>query len=78
MKTKKLERFKSAKACGTAIGLSDLDMELIRQKKRLIEKLKEERLNRKMSQAKLAEEVGWKLEVNNLPLQGWNQDRYPK
>jgi DNA-binding Xre family transcriptional regulator len=60
MNTKKVERFKTAKDFGAAIGLSNLDMELIRQKKRLIEKLKEARLSRKMSQAKLAEEVGSK------------------
>ena len=57
---KRLERFKSAKDFGAAIGLSDLDMELIHQKKRLIEKLIEERLKRKMSQAELAEEIGSK------------------
>lgn len=56
----KVERFKSASDFGRALGLSDLEMELIRQKKRLIEKLKEARIKRGMSQAALAEMVGSK------------------
>ena len=60
MKTKKIERYKTAREFGHALGLSDIDMALIRQKKKLIEKLKEERIKKKISQAKLAEEVGSK------------------
>ena len=55
-----MERFKSAKSFGAALGLSDLDMELIHQKKLLIEKLKEVRLRKKISQAVLAEKIGSK------------------
>jgi len=60
MKTRKIERYKTAKDFGAALGLSNIDMELIRQKKKLIERLKGERLTRKVSQAKLAELVGSK------------------
>ncbi|MBI4040311.1 MAG: helix-turn-helix transcriptional regulator [Deltaproteobacteria bacterium] len=59
MKTK-IERYKTAKEFGTALGLSDVEMELIHQKKKLIEKLKEVRIKRKLSQQKLAELVGSK------------------
>ena len=38
MKTKAIN-YKSSEAFGKALGLSKLDMELIRQKKKLIEKL---------------------------------------
>jgi len=43
-----------------ALGLSDLEIELIRQKKRMIEKLKVARLKKGISQAALAERVGSK------------------
>lgn len=59
MKTK-VERYKSAKAFGAALGLSDVEMELIRQKKRIIEKLRAARLRKGLSQAKLAALVGSK------------------
>jgi len=59
MKTK-VARYKSAKEFGASLGLSDLEMELIRQKKRLIEKLKVARMKKAVSQAKLAEMVGSK------------------
>ena len=49
------KRFKSAEQFGAAIGLSDLDMEMIRQKKELIEKLQKARIKKGISQAKLAE-----------------------
>jgi len=55
-----VERFKSAKDFGLALGLSEIEMALIMQKKKLIERLKEIRLKRGMSQAKLAELVGSK------------------
>jgi len=56
----KATRYKSITDFGKAIGLSEVEMELIRQKKKLIEKLKAVRLKRKISQAKLAEMVGSK------------------
>ncbi len=59
MKTK-VARYKTAKEFGASLGLSDLEMELIRQKKRLIEKLKVARMKKAVSQAKLAEMVGSK------------------
>jgi ribosome-binding protein aMBF1 (putative translation factor) len=54
------EKFKTAKAFGAALGLSDVEMELIRQKKRIIEKLKAARMKRGISQARLAALVGSK------------------
>ena len=59
MKTK-VARYKTAKEFGASLGLSGLEMELIRQKKRLIEKLKIARKKKGISQAKLAEMVGSK------------------
>lgn len=59
MKTK-VTRYKTAKEFGASIGLSDLEMELILQKKRLIEKLRATRIRKAVSQAKLAELVGSK------------------
>ena len=57
MKTKS-ERFKSARDLGRALGLSDIDMQMIRQKKRLIERLKAARTKQKLSQAEVAHRVG--------------------
>lgn len=56
----KSERFKSAKDFGRALGLSDIEMELIRQKKRLIERLKAARARKGLSQAEVARLVGSK------------------
>ncbi len=56
----KTERFKSSKDFGAALGLSEIEMELIQQKKKLIERLKATRLTRGISQAKLAALVGSK------------------
>ena len=56
----KTERFKSAQDFGSALGLSDLEMELIRQKKRLIEQLKSARTRKGLSQAEVARLVGSK------------------
>lgn len=56
----KLKRYKSVEDFGRALGLSDIDMELIRQKKKIIEKLKKARENQNLSQAKLAAKVGSK------------------
>lgn len=43
---------------GTTIGLSALDKEIIRQKNRMIDHLKEARLNKEISQAELAKKLG--------------------
>ena len=59
MKTQ-THRYKNANELGRALGLSALEMELILQKKKLIEKLKTARLKKKISQAKLADLVGSK------------------
>ena len=57
---KKQKRFKSASDFGRALGLSDVEMQLIRQKKSLIERLKAARTRKGLSQAKLAHMVGSK------------------
>ncbi len=59
MKTK-MKRYKSVEEFGRSLGLSDLDMQLIRQKKKIVEKLKKARLAQHLSQAKLASKVGSK------------------
>lgn len=51
------KKFKSAKELGKFLGLSDLDMELVQQKKKLIEKLKKARNDQEISQAELAKMV---------------------
>jgi predicted XRE-type DNA-binding protein len=56
----KTERFKSARDFGLALGLSDVEMELIRQKKKLIERLKAARTRKGLSQAEVARRVGSK------------------
>ncbi len=56
----KIERYKKAAEFGKALGLSELEIELIRQKKRLIEKLKKEREQKGISQAELATLIGSK------------------
>jgi len=45
---------------GAAIGLSALDKEIIRQKNRMIDHLKEVRLKNEISQAELAKKLGTK------------------
>jgi ribosome-binding protein aMBF1 (putative translation factor) len=50
----KVEKFKSAAEFGRSLGLSDIEIELIRHKKRLIEKLKKVREQKGLSQAELA------------------------
>ena len=62
MKTKvgKTEKFKSVEAFGESLGLSKLEMELIRQKKLLISKLKTARTKKGLSQADLAHAAGSK------------------
>lgn len=59
MKTK-TERYKNARDFGHALGLSDLDMEMVLQKKRIIEKLRNARLRRGLSQADVAARVASK------------------
>ncbi len=56
----KAEKYKSADEFGKALGLSKLEIELIRQKKRIIEKLRKAREQRGLSQAELAEMVSSK------------------
>jgi len=56
----KVEKYKSAKEFGKALGLTDLEMELIRQKKKLIEKLRKAREHKGLSQAELAHKVSSK------------------
>jgi ribosome-binding protein aMBF1 (putative translation factor) len=55
-----MKRFKSAKELGAFLGLSDLEIELIQQKKKIIEKIKKARQTRGHSQAELAKLVGTK------------------
>lgn len=54
---KENKKFKSSSEFGAFLGLSDLDMELIQHKKKLIEKLKKARASQEMSQAELAKMV---------------------
>lgn len=56
----KVTKYKNIDAFGKALGLSEIEMELVRQKKKLIEKLKSTRLRKKLSQSALAEMVGSK------------------
>lgn len=56
----KVEKFKSAEEFGKSLGLSKIEMELIRQKKKLIEKLRKARELRGLSQAELAHMVSSK------------------
>ncbi len=57
MKTKE---YKSVKEFGKALGLSEIDMAVVQQKKKIIDKLKKQRLKLKISQASLAKLVGSK------------------
>jgi ribosome-binding protein aMBF1 (putative translation factor) len=57
---KAIKEYKSVKDFGLAIGLSKFDIELIRQKKKLIGKLKVAREKQGVSQAKLATMIGSK------------------
>jgi DNA-binding XRE family transcriptional regulator len=58
MKKSDLIRYKDVDEFGKSLGLSHVDMELIRYKKELIEKLKERRKKLRMSQAELAKKIG--------------------
>ena len=59
MKTK-VKRYRNPKEFGASLGLSDIDMEIVHQKKRLIEKLKKARQKKRLSKAALAEMVSSK------------------
>jgi DNA-binding Xre family transcriptional regulator len=56
----KIKEYKSVKEFGKALGLSEIDMAVVQQKKKIIEKLKKQRLKLKISQAALAKIVGSK------------------
>jgi DNA-binding Xre family transcriptional regulator len=56
----KTTKYKNVSEFGKALGLTEVEMELIRQKKRFIEKLKTIRIKKKISQSKLAEMIGSK------------------
>lgn len=56
----KSTRYKTSEDFGKALGLTQIDIELVHQKKNLIEKLKTTRLKKKISQAKLAGMIGSK------------------
>lgn len=58
MKKTDLNRYKDVEEFGKSLGLSHVDMEIIRYKKELIEKLKERRKKLRMSQAELAKKIG--------------------
>ncbi len=60
MKSKVSDRvvkYKSADTFGKALGLSHLEIELIRQKKRIVEKLRKARESQGLSQSELAKMV---------------------
>lgn len=56
MKSKTV-KYKSATEFGRALGLSEIEMDLIRQKKKIIEKLRKVREQKNISQAELAHMV---------------------
>jgi len=56
----KMERYKTSEEFGKALGLTDVEIELIRQKKKLIEKLRKAREHKGLSQAALAHMVSSK------------------
>lgn len=56
----KVKKYKSIDEFGKSLGLSSLDMELIRHKKKIIEKLRKARIQKGMSQAQLADLVSSK------------------
>lgn len=60
MKTKSVETYASVKEFGKALGLTDLEIELIHQKKTLIERIKSTRIKNGLSQTELATLVGSK------------------
>ncbi len=57
---KETMKFKNSKELGRALGLSDVEMELSRQKTKLIQQLTAARLKKGISQAALAKVLGSK------------------
>ncbi|MEZ0392127.1 MAG: helix-turn-helix domain-containing protein [Pseudobdellovibrionaceae bacterium] len=53
----KVVKYKTAEAFGKDLGLSSIEIELIRQKKKIVEKLRKARENQGLSQAELAKMV---------------------
>lgn len=53
----KIVKYKTADAFGKTLGLSSIEMELIRQKKKIVEKLRKARESQGLSQAELAKMV---------------------
>jgi len=51
-------RFEDVESFGASLGLSKIDIELIRYKKELIQKLKDKRKKMRLSQADLAKSIG--------------------
>lgn len=47
-------RYKNSEALGKSLGLTSFEMEIVQQKKRLIEKLKKARIKKGLSQSELA------------------------
>ena len=60
MSNKKNIKFKSSRELGKFLGLKDIEKDLILQKKKLIETLKNKRLQLKISQTELARMAGTK------------------
>ena len=56
----KVHTYKTVEEFGRALGLSDLEIELIRQKKKVIEKLRKAREHKRISQAEIAAMVNTK------------------
>jgi len=56
----KTERYKNSEDFGRALGLSEIDMEIIKQKKKIIVKLRKAREQKGLSQGALAAMVGSK------------------
>ena len=59
MKTES-QRFKTVKEFGVALGLSEIQIEMIRQKKKLIQHLKKMRIKKGLSQVEVAHLLGSK------------------
>ena len=53
-------KFKNAREFGRSLGLTDIEMEIAKQKSKLIQQLKQMRIRRGISQAALAKTLGSK------------------
>ena len=60
MKKNKFTVYKDAEDFAKGMGLSEVDIALIREKRKLIEKLKAKRIKVKLSQADVAKKIGSK------------------